>query len=236
MSAAGSAPRFATKSVSAPGSISAMNSSAISAMRGFMLLTRLGRNAFIMMLRICPWRGGSSRSSGSRSRDRPWRVCRGRPSAGLRRAGGSRSWILCCAHSGSWCMTVDGSLASPMANPYWLREQLGMVADVTLVFPLRQHPQARRVSGRLVPRDRGGVALRCDRRVHDVGFPQENAASFDVGHCTAVSGTTASGPTAGPTAASRRRRGRTAAAPTARPGGRDPSRSGTRVSGSALRR
>ena len=46
-----------------------------------------------------------------------------RVSAGLR----FPSRILCCAHSGSWCMTVAGSLASPMANPYWLENSSGLL-------------------------------------------------------------------------------------------------------------
>ena len=79
---------------------------------------------------------------------------------------GSRSRILCCAHSGSWCMTVAGSLASPIANPYWLENSSGLAADKTLVLPLREHPQAGRVAGRLVPVHRGAVPLRRDRRVH----------------------------------------------------------------------
>ncbi len=126
ISAAGIRPTLVTKSVSAPGSISATNSSAISAMRGLRLRTRLGRNAFIKMLRICPWRGGSEiirlSNSGSPIESLPWAIVR-RVSAGLR----FPSRIRCCAHSGSWCMTVDGSLASPMANPYRLENSSGVL-------------------------------------------------------------------------------------------------------------
>jgi hypothetical protein len=60
ISAAGIRPTVVTKSVSAPGSTSAMSSSAISAMRPLMLRTRLGRSAVMRTWRICPWRGGSA--------------------------------------------------------------------------------------------------------------------------------------------------------------------------------
>ena len=127
MSAAGIWPIDLTNSTSVPGSIRARNSSVISAMRGFWARTRLGRNDFIMMLRICPWRGGSEiirlSNSGSPMESLPWAIVR-RISAGSR----SPRRIFSLAHSGSWCMTVDGSLASPMANPYLLEKSSGWLA------------------------------------------------------------------------------------------------------------
>jgi hypothetical protein len=101
-----------------------MNSSAISAMRGLRLRTRLGRKAFIKMLRIWPWRGGSEiiklSKLGSPMESFPWAIVL-RVSAGLRLP----SRIFSCAHSGSWWMTVDGSLASPIANPERLEKSSG---------------------------------------------------------------------------------------------------------------
>ena len=123
MSAAGIRPRDVTKSTSSPGLISSRNSSVISAMRPFRLRTRLGRSAFIKTLRIRPCRGGSDRirpsKSGSPMESFPLAIIR-RVSAWPRSPSSDF-----CAHSGSWPITVEGSLASPMANPKRLENSSG---------------------------------------------------------------------------------------------------------------
>jgi hypothetical protein len=124
ISAAGMRPTVVTKSVSAPGSTSSMSSSAISPMRSRRLRTRLGRSAVMRTRRISPWRGGSASirlsNSGSPIESLAWAIVP-RVSAGPRSSSRSRAW----AHSGSWCSTVDGSLASPMANPKLLENSSG---------------------------------------------------------------------------------------------------------------
>src|SRR5262249_60170110 len=54
--------------------------------------------------------------------------------------------------------------------PVPARDEHGMAADIALVLPLREHPEAGREAGGLVPVHRGGAPLRGDRRVDELGL------------------------------------------------------------------